>query len=314
VSFASPVWLAALILVPLALGAYVLAGRRARRFAVRFPATPTLVLAAAGRRAWQRHLPAALVLAAIASLSVAMARPHRTVRVAIERASIVLVTDHSGSMQANDVNPTRLAAAQAAAEKFIDEVPAPVRIGAVAFAEQPDAVQAPSTDHGAARAVIERQTALGATATGDALAVALDLLRQGNSDRSPAAIVLLSDGATTAGRDPLDVARQARTQRVPIYTVALGKVDTVVPSPSGFGTPLVAAPDLATLREIARTTHATAYTADDADRLGAIYRRLGSRLGSHVQQHEISAAFAIGGLVLLLGAAGLSLRSAGRLP
>jgi Ca-activated chloride channel family protein len=248
------------------------------------------------------------------SLAVALARPRHTARVPIERASIVLVTDHSGSMQATDVAPTRLAAAQAAAEKFIDEVPGPVRVGAVAFAQQPDAVQAPSTDHAAARRVIENQTALGATATGDALITALDLLRQ-SSDRQhvPGAIVLLSDGATTTGSDPLDAARSARAAGIPIYTVALGSTDALVPDPSGFGQ-LSAAPDAATMREIARLTRATAYTADDAGHLGDIYKTLGSRLGTRAQEREISVVFALGGLVLLLGAAGLSLRSAGRLP
>lgn len=313
-SFASPLGLLALLVVPLAAAAYALSQRRRGRYAVRFPAAGTLLLAAGAVPFWRRHLPAALALLAMTSLGVAFARPRHTVRVPIEKGAIVLVTDHSGSMQATDVAPTRLAAAQAAAEKFIDEVPKPVKIGVVTFAEQPDAVQAPTTDHDAARQVIENQTALGATATGDALLTALDLLRQVNDrQKVPGAIVLLSDGARTTGSDPLDAARQARALGIPIYTVALGSTDATVPDPNGFGQ-LSAAPDPETMREIAQETHATAYTADDAGHLGNIYKTLGSHLGSRAQEREISVIFALGGLVLLLGAVGVSVRTAGRLP
>ena len=138
VSFASPVFLAALALVPLALGAYVLARRRARRYAVRFPG---------GRRrsrrccrtasAWRRRLPLALFLAALAVLALALARPHATVAVPQEQASIVLVTDVSRSMLAEDVDPSRLEAARSAAQRFLDEVPDEARVGARGLLDRP---------------------------------------------------------------------------------------------------------------------------------------------------------------------------------
>jgi Ca-activated chloride channel family protein len=312
-SFASPIWLLALLAVPVALAAYLAARRRGRRYAIRFPAAPTLLAAATVVPAWRRHLPAALALLAMTSLAVAMARPHRTVRVAIQQASIVLVSDHSGSMQATDVDPDRLSAAQKAAQRFIDELPDEVRVGAVAFSDHADAVQAPTTDHDATRRVIEGQVASGATATGDALQAALGLVR-GNGKRDPAAIILLSDGATTTGRDPVGVAEVARKERVPIYTVALGTSDATVPNPNPFGPPLSAAPDPETLRRVADISGARAFTADDGDKLDSIYRSLGSRLGSRTEKREITAAFAAGGLLLLLGAGLTSLRSAGRLP
>jgi Ca-activated chloride channel family protein len=313
VSFASPAWLAALLLVPLGIAAYVAARRRARRYAVRYPAAPTLLLAGAAVPTWRRHLPAVLALAAVASLALAMARPHHNVRVAVQKASIMLVTDHSGSMQATDVDPTRLAAAQRAARTFIDKLPGAVRVGAVAFSAAPDEVQAPTTDHDVARGVINRQIAFGATATGEALQAALDVLGT-NPGHPPSAIVLLSDGATTSGRDPLGVAQNARRAHIPIYTVALGTLGATVPNPNPFGAPLSAAPDPQTLREIAQVTHATAFSAADGNGLNAIYQRLGSQLGSRARSQEITAAFAVGGLLLLLGASGLSLRSSGRLP
>jgi Ca-activated chloride channel family protein len=153
----------------------------------------------------------------------------------------------------------------------------------------------------------------GATATGDALQVAIDMLRQ-NGSRAPSAIVLLSDGATTTGRDPIAVARTAQQAHIPIYTVALGTQDATVPNPDPFGPPLPAAPDPATLRRISAITRAQAFTAQDTGRLSSIYKRLGSQLGSRTERHQITAAFVIGGLVLLLGAGATSVRWTGRLP
>ncbi len=199
-SFATPLALLALLLVPIGLVAHALAQRRARRFAVRFPALPTLRAAAPGRAA----AGAATCRPRSRSPRSPCSRsppPGRATPSAspVERASVVLVTDHSGSMQATDVEPTRLAAAQRAARDFLDRIPDQVRVGAVAFAGTPDAVQAPSTDHADARQVIDGQAADGPTATGDALATALQLLRGTGRGHAPAAIVLLSDGATTTG-------------------------------------------------------------------------------------------------------------------
>jgi Ca-activated chloride channel homolog len=316
VSFASPAWLFALALVPLGIVAYAAARQRAKRYAVRFTAVPALRAAAGTVPAWRRHLPAALALAALAALVVALAKPQRSVAVAVERASIMLVTDHSRSMSATDVEPTRLAAAQRAARAFLDKVPTQVRIGAVAFSDSPDAVQAPSADHGDARRIIDGQVADGATATGDALQVAIDALKNDrqNGKRPPSAIILLSDGKTTVGPPPVDIARNAGKLKIPVYTVALGTRDATVPNPNPFGTPLVVAPDPETLRQISKVSGGKAYTAEDSDRLNSIYRALGSQLGTKKQLKEVTSTFAIAGLVLLLGAGLASLRWAGRLP
>jgi Ca-activated chloride channel family protein len=145
-SFASPLWLLALLLVPLAIAATFLARRRKKRYAVRFPAVSTLRLAVEPGSSWQRVLPAAFALAAISSLAFALARPHVTYSAAVGEASVMLVTDHSGSMAATDVAPNRLAAAERAANTFIDQLPSSVRVGAVAFGSSADGVQAPETD------------------------------------------------------------------------------------------------------------------------------------------------------------------------
>jgi Ca-activated chloride channel homolog len=316
VSFASPAWLFALALIPLALLAYAISRRNAKRYAVRFTAVPALRVAAGTVPAWRRHLPAALALAALTALVLALAKPQATVAVPIERASIMLVTDHSRSMLATDVEPNRLAAAQRAARSFLDQLPEPVRVGVVAFSDSPDAVQAPTNDHDEARRIVDGQVADGATATGDALQVAIDALRRDrqNGKRPPSAIVLLSDGKTTVGPDPVGIARAAKQLRIPVYTVALGTRDATVPNPNPFGTPLSVAPDPATLRRISEVSGGRAFTAEDDDQLSSIYKTLGSQLGTRKQQKEVTASFAIGGLVLLLGAAAASMRWAGRLP
>jgi Ca-activated chloride channel family protein len=319
VSFASPLWLLALLVVPLALLAHRAARRRATRYAIRFPATSTLAQAAGAEPAWRRHLPAGLALAALAALALAMARPHVPVSVPVQGATIVLVTDHSGSMSATDVSPSRLQAAQKAASAFVDRLPRRTKVGIVTYSDSPDGTQAPTTDRDAVKAAIDAQTAEGATATGDALQVALDQVSRGRAKvgaRPPAAIVLLSDGKVTAGNDPVAVAEDAKKAGVPIYTVALGTADATIPNPNGpFGGPPVAVPpDPETLREIASASGGRSFTTGDADQLQSIYRSLGSRLSTRHEQREITAGFAGAGLVLLLAAGALGLPRTGRLP
>ena len=313
-SVAAPLWLAALALVPLALAASIAARRRARRYAVRFPAVATVRLAIGLGSSWRRHVPAAFALAAIAALALALARPHLSYGVPVNEGSVVLVTDHSGSMASTDVQPTRLAAAERAANTFIDELPADVRVGAIAFSSSPDAVQAPVTDHNAARAIIDAQTANGATATGDALALALQLLHGGNAKHPPAAIVLLSDGAANAGQNVLAVARQAARDRIPIDTVALGTPGGTLPNPDPFGPPVGVPPDPQLMQQIAELARGRAFNAQSADQLSSIYKELGSELGTVTRKRDVTAEFAIAGLGLLLLGAVASTRWSPRLP
>ncbi|MGB2710890.1 MAG: VWA domain-containing protein [Conexibacter sp.] len=317
-SFAAPLLLLTLLLVPAALAAQLASRRRARRYAVRFTGVATLKLAAGTTPAWRRHLPTALLLGALALLAMALAKPQRTVALPIERASIMLVTDHSRSMMATDVDPDRLTAAKRAAHTFLDQLPPRVRVGVTTFADVPDGTQTPSHDHELARRMVDAQIADGGTATGDALQVALDALQRepkgADGKRPPSAIVLLSDGATTTGRDPVEVAQASGQEKIPIYTVALGTRDATVPNP-GFGPPMLSvAPDPETLRRIAEASGGRAFTAEDDQQLSTIYQTLGSQLGTRHINREVTAAFALGGLVLLLGAAAASTRWAGRLP
>jgi Ca-activated chloride channel homolog len=312
-SFSSPLWLFALLLVPAALAAQRLARRRARHYALRFPAVPTVVRALGTRPDWRRHIPIAAALASIAALAVALARPHVTTRVPVREASVMLVLDRSGSMDANDVQPTRLDAAERAANTFVDQLPSSARVGVVTFSSTPDEMVAPTADHVAARRAIDAQTADGATATGDALLVALNLLHK-PTGQAHSAIVLLSDGAANAGQDPISVATKAAREKIAIYTVALGTENGSLPNPDPFGPPVAVPPDPQLMQRIAHTSRGRSFNAQGAGKLVSIYKGLGTQLGSKAHQTDITVAFAAAALTLLLGAGLGSLRWSGRLP
>jgi Ca-activated chloride channel homolog len=307
-SFAAPVFLLGLLTLPLGVALHVLARRRRRRYAVRFPGTPVAAAAAPADPGWRRHVPATLLALAAAGLVLALSRPEATVAVPVEQASVVLVTDVSGSMQATDVAPDRLRAARSAAEDFLDEAPDELRVGLVEFSDTSRVLQTPTTDHEQVRAALGQLTANGGTATGDGIDAALGALQPQGDRRPPAAIVLLSDGAATAGRDPIEVAREAGQQEVPVYTVALGTPDGVVQGN------LRVPPDPEAMRQIAEASGGQAFEASDGDQLAAVYERLGSQLGTREETREITAAFAAAGLLLLGGAMVGSVRWLGRLP
>lgn len=315
--FETPLLLAGLVLVPLALVAYVRAQRRRRRYAVRY--TNLDVLASVASRSWTRHLPAALVLLALTALVVALAQPERTVAAQQREGVVMMVTDSSGSMQATDVAPDRITAAKRAARSFTGDLPAAFRLGLVSFSSVAETQVAPTTDRAEVLAAVDRLRISGATAMGDGLALGLDAAQVrvtdelGQSQRLPAALVLLSDGANTRGdNDPLQVARRARQARIPIYTIALGTQAGVLERPDGRRVPVP--PDVTTLQEIARTTGGRFYKTADAARLDEIYASLGTRISTRKEKQEVTAAFAGGALVLLLAGAILSLLRTGRIP
>jgi Ca-activated chloride channel homolog len=312
VSFASPGFLVALVLVPLALIAHSASRRRTRRYAVRYPGVATLAPLLPRVSSWRRLLPLTLFLASLAVLAVALARPHATVAVPKEQASIVLVTDVSRSMLAEDVDPNRLEAARSAAQRFLEEVPEEARVGVVAFSTDPHTIEPPTDDRGKIEDLVDALSADGGTAAGDALAVALGLVDGPAEDRPPAAILLLSDGETTTGRHPLPVARRAGRLGIPIHTVALGTRTATITTPDGTLIPVP--PDPEAMRRIAELSGGRAFQVADADELGGLYEDLGSRVATEEELREITGAFAAGGIVLLMAAAALGTRATARLP
>ncbi len=334
-SFQSPWFLAALLLVPLAVYAYVEAQRRRRSDVLRFTGVAPLASVLPKGPGIRRHVPPALYLVAIAALAVALARPEVTVSVPREEATVMLVTDVSGSMEADDVAPTRLAAARSAANRFLDEVPDEVRVGLVAFSSTASVLQFPTTERDPLRIGLATLSPQGGTATGEAIRTALRALAQDPAaldpggeqgtpgapapdpgQRPPAAMILLSDGKATSGADPVGAAEQARQLGVPIYTVALGTPDGQLLQLDRFGIPQVVSvpPDPESLRQIAQASGGEFFDAIDAAQLSTVYERLGSQLGSEEEERDITAAFAGGGLAFLLIAGAFSLLWVGRLP
>jgi Ca-activated chloride channel homolog len=318
-SFVTPLALLALIAIPAALLAHFQAQRRRRRYPVRYTALATLASVLPREPQWRRHVPVALFSLALAALALALARPQRTIAVPVERASVVLVTDVSRSMSADDVSPTRLDAARNAAENFLGRVPKQLRVGLVTFSETAQTLQTPTTDHSQVRNALKTIAPIAGTSTGAGLNAALDALgvrNQSASRRPPAAIVLLSDGKANDGNAADLAAAEAKRLRVPIYTVALGTPDGTIelPSPSGVMQTVTVPPDPEALQRIAQESGGLSFSAKDSDELDAVYDRLGSQIGTKPDKQEITSAFAGFALLLLGGAVIGSLRWNGRLP
>jgi Ca-activated chloride channel family protein len=325
VSFEWPLGLVALLAVPLAVVLYVLLDRRRGEEIGRFasPALyPAVVARAPGRL---RHVPAVALLVALAAMLVGVARPHATISVPREEATIVLALDVSRSMTAEDVPPTRLRAAQAAARRFVEQVPERFRIGVVAFADRANVVAPPTEDRDVVAAALGQVSAGEGTALGEAIQLALQAARSvpagtgraEGGEPPPASVLLISDGAQTQGRiTPVQAARRARAAGVPVYTVSLGTAEGIVERTltGGFTERIRVPPDPTALRQVAVTSRGEFFSAPDDERLRRVYEELGSRLGHRDKEAEITVAFAGAGLALALVAGALSTLLFKRLP
>ena len=349
-TFAAPLLLLGLLLVPLALVVYRFVQRRRSRYAVRFTNVDLLGNLVPRTPAWRRHVPPALYLGAIAALVLALARPSMLVAVPREQATIILTMDVSGSMTAVDVEPSRLAAAQKAASDFIDQLPSTFKVGLVAFSTAPRVVVEPTTDRAVLHAALNNLRAQGGTALGDAITTSLEAAgldpssvsttptASPNPSASPSpsatpapsasgatgttsqpivATVLLSDGANSTGQlEPIPAAEQAAALGVPVYTIALGTAEGVVTvqDDQGFPHVLNVPPDTDTLAAIAETTGGRFFEAPTAQDLAQIYQGLGSRIGYTNEEQEVTQWFAAAGLLLVVAGAGLAAHWFNRFP
>ena len=336
----------ALVMVPFALAiAYLVIQRRRSRYAIRFTAVDLLDTVAPDRPGWRRHLPALAYLCAVFLLVVGMARPAMAMEVPA-KPTIVLALDVSYSMNATDIAPSRLRAAQDAALRFLDLVPDGVRVGLVSFNRSARALVAPTTDHAGVAAAIDRLVLGPGTAIGDAIDVALEQLPKvapgagqaasgaggtgpsagaagtgpgtggagptdASSDATAGSIVLLSDGKTTVGQAESESAARAADRGVPVSTIAFG-------TPSGSVTvdgQRIAVPvDKEALRAVARTTGGRFFEAASADQLRAVFEDLGRRAGSIREQREVTDLLVGAALIAAIGAALGSLAWFSRLP
>jgi Ca-activated chloride channel family protein len=344
VSFGHPLLLVTLLIVPAAIGAFLLAERRRMRYALRFTNLEVLASVARGG-AWRRYAPFVLFLVAVAALCVGVARPRATTMVPQERATVILVIDVSRSMDAKDVKPSRLLAAEAAVRTFLDRAPKRLRVGLIAFAGLPNVVTPPTRDHELVReglVDIADYGGFGGTAIGDAVAAATELGQQaisGKSDLAAAAapstkthglvsILFLSDGAQTRGDLlPLEGAQRAKAAGIPVYTVALGTPNGTLDLGGGgfgggggggfgggFGGPRRVPPDPDTLRAIAETTGGQFFEAKSSKSVNAAYAKLGSKLGRKPAKTEVTYAFLAAAAGLLVAAGLLSGAWSPRLP
>jgi Ca-activated chloride channel homolog len=329
-TFRSPWLLLGLVALALAIVLWLLADRRRARYTVRYTNVDVLATVVSGR-SWLRYIPSALVALGLAVLLVGLARPEVKRSLLTERATVVLVVDTSRSMQAKDVEPTRLGAAQEALRTFLDKAPDDLRVGLVVFAGEAQVATPPTKDHelvDTAVTDIDQFLVYGGTAIGDALQTAVLLGRQVTDlapsdddgvaapaststtrtlaqatscpeEGSPVSILFLSDGAQTRGLlQPLEGARLAKEACFPVYTIALGTPKGVIERGPFGGFPgsgaqqvIPVPPDPETLRAIARTTGGEFSEARTADALEAAYKNLGSRLGRETGQSEITWLF-----------------------
>jgi Ca-activated chloride channel family protein len=291
---------------------YAFHQRRRRRYAERWTSPgllPNLVDRFPGRR---RYVPVAILLGALAALIVGVARPHATVSVKREEATVMLAIDTSRSMGATDVSPSRLAAAQNAANRLIDVVPEKFRIGIVSFSSRAQLALAPTTDRALAREAIGALRPREGTAIGDAVALSTRLgLRQRAADGTtpPTTVLLISDGKRDGGRiAPRTAAQRALALHIPVYSVLVGTPNGVVHHelPGGYQETIRVPANPETLQLVARTTGAQFFRAATNDQLREVYENLGSRLGHERQSREITDLFAGGAGALLLIGAGVS--------
>jgi Ca-activated chloride channel homolog len=315
-SFQHPALLIALLIVPAAVVGWIwLERRRSERAAAwSSPALlPNMLTAKPGRR---RFVPLALFLVGLTLLLAGFARPEATLTVPREGATVVLALDVSGSMDAKDVKPTRLAAADAAMAQFVKDLPSKYRVALVTFSSRPTVKVPPTYDHKLILQALPTKTELEGSAVSDGAATAVLVASKAvgkskpGAPHPPAAVLLLSDGAQNAGRlKPADAIAQARKLDVPVSTIALGTADGMVYQklPGSKYTEQHAVPaSPAQLRALAQGTNGRFFKAGSSTAVKQVYKDLGSRLAHQHKKREITQWWALGALGFILCGAVLS--------
>ncbi|HEU4347906.1 MAG TPA: VWA domain-containing protein [Actinoplanes sp.] len=315
IRFLQPWWLLALLPVLAVAAVYVWRQFRRRQYAMRFTNVDLLRTLAPRGLGWRRHAAAGAFLLCLVALGSAMARPSVDRKEPLERATVMLAIDVSLSMEADDVAPTRIEAAQEAAKQFVSELPPTYNLGLVSFAKSANVLVSPTKDRAAVLTAIDGLTLAEATATGEAVFTSLDAIRSvpadGASGAPPARIVLLSDGYRTSGRSIEDAATAAAAANVPVSTIAFG-TDTGAVDIRGS---MVRVPvDRLSLQQLAQSTKGFFYEAASVTELKKVYEDMGSSIGHRIEPREVTQWYAGAALLFGLCAAALSLLWTSRLP
>jgi Ca-activated chloride channel family protein len=335
-------WL--LLALPVLVALYFMLLRRKKKAALAYASLSMVKAAMGAGQRFRRHVPPLLFLLALIAMIVAIARPAAVVTLPSQRETIILAMDVSGSMRATDVQPNRLAAAQAAARAFVAEQPAKARIGVVSFAATASVVQPPTENREDILAAIDRFQLQRGTAVGSGILVSLKTIvpdvefdlrswnprgdsardsRRGvplDQPREPgkdgakpvepgsytsAAIILLSDGQTTTGPDPIEAARMAADRGIRVYTVGIGTAAGEIIGAEGWS--MRVRLDEETLKTIATLTRGEYFYAGNAADLTKVYKALNTRLAFEKRATEITALVTAGAALLALLAGMLSI-------
>jgi len=319
VTFLAPEFLWLLLALPAIAALYLLVLKRKKRSALRYANLELVKEAMGGGLWWRRHLPPAILFAALGAMLAAIARPSAVITLPAHHETVILALDVSGSMRATDVAPSRIEAAQAAARAFIAQQPRSTRIGIVAFAGSAALVQAPTSNRQDLRAAIDQLQLQHATAVGSGILVSLKALfpqeefdvkkKQEHPARpgsyASGAVILLTDGQTTAGPDPVDAARVAAEHGVRVYTVGVGTDSGQILTGEGWSMRVQL--DEEALKAIADLTRAEYFYAGSAGDLKKIYESLRARMVMETKETEITSLFSALAAAAVLLSASLSL-------
>ena len=335
-------WLS--LAVPAIIVAYLLVLRRKKKIALRYASLSMVQEAMGASRRFRRHIPPLIFLLALISMLIAISRPAAVVTLPYQYETVILAIDASGSMRAADVSPRRIAAAQVAARSFVADQPRSTRLAVVSFAATASVVQPPTLNREDILAALDRIQLQRGTAIGSGILVSLKILfpdlefdlrssnpRPGGAREAPrgtpidtpakgqaaeskpappgsyasAAIILLSDGQTTAGPDPIEAAKMAAERGVRVFTVGIGTVSGEILGAEGWS--MRVRLDEEALKTIANVTTAEYFYAGTATDLTKIYKTLNSRLVLEKKATEVTALFAAAGAVFALLSGLLSL-------
>jgi Ca-activated chloride channel family protein len=323
-NFASPWWFLLLLLIAAIVAGYLLVQRRLHKRTMRFTNLELLEKIAPNRLGWIRHVPAIVLVIGLMLLTTAMAGPTAQQKVPRNRATVMLVIDVSLSMEATDVAPTRLKAAQVAAKSFAEGLTQGVNLGLITFAGTATVLVSPTTDRGGVAKAIDNLKLAQSTATGEAIFAALQAIDGfsqvvgGPEGPPPARVVLMSDGKQTIPteneedpRGSFTAAKAAADRKIPITTISFGTKDGTVDIEGRVQSVAV---DDAAMEEIAHLSGGDFYKAATAEQLRKVYDTLGEQIGYEIKEADASRPWLMLGTLAALIAAGSALLIGQRLP